>query len=484
MSSSADAPGSLGPGPEGGQEGQDAHPGGSGDDTVGPRARRRRRLVRNVTVLAVAAAAVAGVIVAVTGNPAPAPASPGRGTAGGGTAGGGAARPAMLADEAAATVVVVKTSGSITGGPVLSLDGQLWMVELSQATGQPMLAVVNPVSYVVSTHPLPATLGGLSVRYTGAEAFDALGQLWLGAEAAPPGQPPTGILVRYTPGTGASAQFSLGGNCSDESTVPPPALYAASDRGVWLECAASQDSGGTFIARLDKNGAFTVPAVMNTLSRALEGTRLRDDIADLPQATIGPLVPDAAGDMWGMTKDGVVQVTAAGTEMFIPTGPDAIELQTQAQATVGPLQLTGNGAADSVVGGVEGLGECRAAGARAGQAQECAVSVDSFGDVTMLATAPDYDNHAGDATAHPAGMDASGDVWFIVDGTAGGSAPQGQYFFEVNSGGGTRVIPFSVPGDALPVPAGQAPVITMNGAAWTRDPASGPGTLVEVMPKN
>ena len=76
------------------------------------------------------------------------------------------------------------------------------------------------------------------------------------------------------------------------------------------------------------------------------------------------------------------------------------------------------------------------------------------------------------------------DVWFIVDGTAGGSAPQGQYFFEVNSGGGTRVIPFSVPGDALPVPAGQAPVITMNGAVWTRDPASGPGTLVEVMPKN
>ena len=435
--------------------------------------------MRNVTVLAVAAAAVAGVIVAVTGNPAPAPASPG-----GGAAGGGAARPAMLADEAAATVAVVKTSGSITGGPVLSLDGQLWMVELSQATGQPMLAVVNPVSYVVSTHPLPASLGGLSVRYTGAEAFDALGQLWLGAEAAPPGQPPTGILVRYTPGTGASAQFSLGGNCSDESTVPPPALYAASDRGVWLECAASQDSGGTFIARLDKNGAFTVPAVMNTLSRALQGTRLRDDIADLPQATIGPLVPDAAGDMWGMTKDGVVQVTAAGTEMFIPTGPDAIELQTQAQATVGPLQLTGNGAADSVVGGVEGLGECRAAGARAGQTQECAVSVDSFGDVTMLATAPDYDNHAGDATAHPAGMDASGDVWFIVDGTAGGSAPQGQYFFEVNSGGGTRVIPFSVPGDALPVPAGQAPVITMNGAVWTRDPASGPGTLVEVMPKN
>jgi hypothetical protein len=471
MSSSADAPGRIVPGPEGGQEGQAAHPGESGDEAARSRT-RRRRLVRNVTVLAVVAAAVAGVIVAITGNSGPA------------GPGGGAARPAMLADEAAATVAVVKTSGSITGGPVLSLDGQLWMVELSQATGQPVLAVVNPVSYAVSTHPLPASLGGLPVRYTGAEAFDALGQLWLGAETAPSGQPPTGILVRYTPGTGASAQFSLGGNCGDEPTAQPAALFTASDGGVWVECAASQDSEGTFIARLNKNGVFTVPAVMNTLSRALQGTRLRDDIAGLPQAAIGPLVPDATGDMWGTTTGGLVQVTAAGTEMFIPTGPDAIELQTQAQATVGPLQLAGNAAADSVVGFVEGLGECRAGGARAGQAQECAVSVDSFGDVTMLAAAPDYDSHAGDATAHPAGLDASGDVWFIVDGTAGGSAPQGQYFFEANSGGGSRIVPFSVPGDALPVPAGQAPVITMNGAVWTTDPASGPGTLVEVMPKN
>jgi hypothetical protein len=466
------------PGPEGGQEGQAADPGGSGEAVAGSRT-RRRRLVRNVTVLAVAAAAVAGVIVAFTGNPAPAPASPGAGAAG-----GGAARPAVLADEAAATVAVVKTSGSITGGPVLSLDGQLWMVELSQATGQPVLAAVNPVSYAVSTHPLPTSLGGLSVRYTGAEAFDALGQLWLGAEAAPSGQPPTGILVRYTPGTSASAQFSLGGNCSDESTAQPAALFTASDGGVWVECAASQDSGATFIARLNKNGAFTVPAVVNTSSRALQGTRLWDQIADLTHATIGPLVPDATGDMWGMTAGGLVQVTAAGTEMFIPTGPDATELQTQAQATVGSLQLAGNGAADSVVGFVEGLGECRAGSAQAGQAQECAVSVDSFGDVTMLAAAPDYDSHAGDATAHPAGMDASGDVWFIVDGTAGGEAPQGQYFFEANSGGGSRIIPFSVPGEALPVPVAQAPVITMNGAVWTTDPAAGPGTLVEVMPKN
>ena len=103
----------------------------------------------------------------------------------------------MLASEAAATVAVVKTSGSITGGPVLGRDGQLWMVEASQATGQPMLAAVNPASYAVSTYPLPASLGALSLRYTGAEAFDNVGQLWLGAEAAPAGQQPTGMLVRY-----------------------------------------------------------------------------------------------------------------------------------------------------------------------------------------------------------------------------------------------------------------------------------------------
>lgn len=474
MSSSADAPGRSGPGPEGGQEGQAAHPGGSGAAAGGSRT-RRRRLVRNVTVLAVAAAAVAGVIVAVTGNPAPAPASPG-----GGTGGGGAARPAVLANEAAATVAVVKTGGSITGGPVLSPDGQLWLVELSQATGRPVLAVVNPVSYAVAVHPLPASLAGLSVRYTGAEAFDALGQLWLGAEAAPSGQPPAGILVRYTPGTGASAQFSLGGNCSDQSTAQPAQLHTASDGGVWVECAASQGSGGTFMARLSKNGVFTVPAVMNTLSRALQGTRLWNEIADLPQAKVGPLVPAVGGAMWGTTAGGFVQITATGTETFTPTGPDAVELETQAQATVGPLQLVGNGATASV----EGLGECRAAGAPAGQARECAVALDSSGNLAVIAAAPDTDGHAGNAVVHPAGVDASGDVWFIVDGTAGGKAPQGQYFFEANSGGGTRIIPFSVPGDALPVPVAQAPVITVNGAVWTADPESGPGALVEVMPKN
>ena len=479
MSSSADAPGVVLPGPEGGQEGQAAQPGGRGADAAGART-RRRRLVRNVTVLAVVAAAVAGVIVAFTGNPAPAPA----GAAGGGTTGGGTARPAVVADEAAATVAVVKTSGSITGGPVLGKDGQLWLVELTKATGQPMLAAVDPVSYAVSTYQLPASLGGLAVRYTGAEAFDALGQAWLGAEAAPAGQQPTGILVRYTPGTGAVAQFSLGGNCSDDPAVPPAQLYTASDGGVWVECAASENSAATFVARLDKNAVFTVPTIVNTLNRNLLGTSLGDEIEGLPQAAIGPLVPDASGLMWGLTTGGVVQFTALGTETFIQAGPDAVDLQTQAPATVGPLQLTGNGAAGPDAGSVGGLGACRVSGPAAGQAQECAVSLDSFGDLTVLAAAPDYDAHVGSATVHPAGMDASGDVWFIVDGKAGGEAPPGQYFFEVNPGGGTRVVPFSVPGDALPVPAAQAPVITMDGAVWTVDPESGPGTLVQVMPKN
>jgi hypothetical protein len=475
MSSSADAPGAVLPGPGGGQEGQAAQPGGSGAAA----GTRHRRLVRNVAVLAVVAAAVAGVIVAVTGNPAPAPA----GATGAGTAGVGAARP-VLADEAAATVAVVKTSGSITGGPVLGKDGQLWLVELSEATGQPMLAAVDPVSYAVSTYRLPSSLGGLPVRYTGAEAFDALGQLWLGAKSAPAGQPPAGILVRYTLGTGAVAQFSLGGNCSDDPAKPPAQLYSASDGGVWVECAASEDSAATFVARLDKNAVFTVPAIMNTLNRNLLGTSLGDEIEGLPQAAIGPLVPDASGLMWGMTAGGVIQFAAAGTETFIQAGPDAVELQTQAPATVGPLQLAGNGAAGPDAGSVGGLGECRVSGAPAGRAQECVVSIDSFGDLTMLAAAPDNDGQAGHPTVHPAGMDASGDVWFIVDGTAGGQAPQGQYFFEANPGGGSRIVPFSVPGDALPVPVAQAPVITMNGAVWTADPESGPGTLVEVMPKN
>ena len=186
------------------------------------------------------------------------------------------AGPALLANEAAATVAVVKTSGSITGGPVLGQDGQLWLVETSQATGQPMLAVVNPATYAVSTHPLPASLDGSPCDTPARRRSTTWGSCWLGAKAAPAGQQPTGILVRYLPGSGAITQFSLAGTCSDDPTAQPAQLFTASDGGVWVECAASQDSGATFIVRLQRNGVFTQPAVMNTLNRALQGTRLRD----------------------------------------------------------------------------------------------------------------------------------------------------------------------------------------------------------------
>lgn len=459
---------------EDGQEGgQEPHPGGSGDEAVSSRI-RHRRLVSSVTALAVVAAVVIGLIVAFTGN-----STTGNSTPAPAATGGGAAGPAVVANEAAATVAVVTTGGSISGGPLLGRDGQLWLVELNRATHQPMLAVVNPTTYAVSTRLLPASLGGLALQYTGAEAFDGVGQLWLGAKAAPAGQQPTGILVRYIPGSGATALFSLGGNCSDDSTAQPAQLFTASDGGVWVECA-SADSGATFIARLSRNGAFTQPYLLNYLNRALQGTRLWDDIADLPQAMIGPLVPAADGTMWGITTDGFVELTAAGAEQFTHAGPDATDLETQAADRAFNLQLVGNGLSPSV----DGLGECRPAGARAGQGQECAVTVNSVGGKTVLAAVPDYDGHAGNTIVHPAGMDQSGDVWFIVDGKAGGKAPAGQYFFEVTAGAGTRLIPFSVPRDALPIPVVRAPVITPNGAVWTADPESGPGALVEVMPKN
>ncbi len=529
-SSAADAPGRVAPDDEraapSGEagDGQAAHPEGGGDDAVSSRTRPRRqghrRLVTSVTAVAVAAAVVAGVIVAFTGNSAPAPARPA--TAGGTAAAAAAARPAALADEAAATVAVVRTGGSITGGPVSSKDGQLWLVENSQATGRPMLTVVNPATFAVSTHPLPSSLDGVSLRYTGAEAFDNVGQLWLGAQTVPSGQATTGVLVRYLPGTGAFAQFSLAGTCSGDPGEPPAQLFTASDGGVWVECAASADSGATAIVRLSRDGTFTQPVIVSYLNGTLPDTRLRNQIADLPQAKIGPLVPAAAGAMWGMTADGFVQVTAAGTETFIPADQAAIEMATQAIVLAQASQLVGNSAA----GSVEGLGECRALSAPAGQARECVVSVDSAdptvsaspvgsagptvsaspvgsagptssaapvgsadvvtpaGDETVVGALPGDDGRVGAAIVHPAAMDASGDVWFIIDGTAGGRAPGGQYFFEVTSGGGTRIVPFSVPHDALPLPVGQAPVISQNGAVWTADPEWGPGALVAVMPKN
>ena len=473
MPSSADAPGSVLPGPEGGQEvGQGAPAGESGDGAAGPRS-RPRHLVRNVTALAFAAAVAAGVIVAVASHSAPAPAGA---TTSAGAAGGAAARPAVLANEAAATVAVVKTSGSITGGPVVGRDGRLWMVEASQATGQPVLAAVSPVTYAVSAYPLRASLGSLSFRYTGAEAFDNVGQLWLGATVTPAGQQPTAALVRYVPGTGDFVWFSLTGVCGSD---PAAQLSTASDGGVWVECP-SPDSAATSIVRLQRNGAFIQPSVVNPLNRNLLGTSLWNEIVNLPQAKIGPLVPVVGGGMWGMTAGGFVQVTAAGAETFTEASPGATELATQDYLQAQAFQIAGNSQALTV----GGVGECRPAGGPASQARECAVSVDAGGGLTMLAEAPDYDGHAGNPGVHPAGMDASGDLWFLVDGTAGGQAHSGQYFFEVTIGGGTRIVPFSVPGDALPVPVVQAPVITQDGGVWTVDPEAGPGALVEVRPRN
>src|SRR5580692_9644507 len=107
--SAADAPGRVMPGSEGGQEGGEAaRPGESGDEAVSSRI-RHPRLVSSVTALVVVAAAVIGVIIAFAGNSAPRPA--------GTDTGGETAGHAVVANEAAATVAVVTTGGSITGGP-------------------------------------------------------------------------------------------------------------------------------------------------------------------------------------------------------------------------------------------------------------------------------------------------------------------------------------------------------------------------------
>ena len=466
MPSSADAPGSVLPEPESGPgDGQAAPAVGSEDAAVSSRI-RRRRLVRNATVIAAAAAVAAGLIVAVVGNSAPAPSA-------------AAARPALLAHEAAADVAVVKTSGSVIGGPVLSKDGQLWLVEASRATGQPVLAVVNPATYAVATHPLPASLNGLSLRYTGAAAFDNVGQLWLGATTAAAGQPPTGMLVRYLLDTGAITHYPLAGTCSEDPAAQPAQLFTASDGGVWVECT-SPDSAATAIVRLQRDGTFIQPYIVNSLNRNLLGTSLWSEIANLPQATIGPLAPVVGGTMWGMTAGGFVQITALGAETFTPASLDATELTTQAILRAQVFQLAGH-SQSLTVGGV---GTCRPVDAPDSQARECAISVDSGGGETVLAAAPDYDGQVGSANVHPAGLDASGDLWFLVDGPAGGQAPAGQYFFEATSGGGSRIVPFSVPGDARPIPVVQAPVITRDGAVWTVAPEAGPGALVEVMPKS
>ena len=59
-------------------------------------------------------------------------------------------------------------------------------------------------------------------------------------------------------------------------------------------------------------------------------------------------------------------------------------------------------------------------------------------------------------------------------GTMGGTPKEVQYYFGVSSGGATTAVPFTVPGDAAPLPTdGESTAMTSDGGLWMVDTAAG-----------
>jgi serine/threonine protein kinase len=424
--------------------------------------RRLRRLSRPRMALAVTAAAgvvVAAVLLLPHGHPAPASHHSGNG--------GG---PAATANEAKARVTVVATGSTILGGPLLGPDGRLWVVATSPATGKPILQAVNPTTYAVSSYPLPSSLGGSAVTYSGAAAFDGAGHLWLGAGLADGQIEPAHILLRYTPGSGTLDRFAEDSGCATNPGSPDE-LFSASDGAVWDVCAANILGGGAFYFRLSPDGAITNVQIVNN---AQPGSTLYLANEQLPSTgLLGPLAPGPGGTMWGIPG------TFAGSSTFIQLAAGGQETQVEAPGPTIPIQLVGNGTTSTI----ESVGTCIVNDAQGEHDRQCVSVVNPDGTETEIAEVLDYDGY-NDHLVHWAVMDRSGDVWVIIVRTPAGQPPNGQYYLEVSPGGATKVFPFTVPGDSGWIPVSLAPpVITANGGLWTQDAASRyKGALVEVVP--
>ncbi|HEY6787916.1 MAG TPA: hypothetical protein VI365_11450 [Trebonia sp.] len=69
-------------------------------------------------------------------------------------------------------------------------------------------------------------------------------------------------------------------------------------------------------------------------------------------------------------------------------------------------------------------------------------------------------------------MDSHGNTWLWTGGTAGGAAPDGQYYGEVALGGAMTIHPFKLPpgfadSEFVPVSGFVPPVLTSNNTLWT-----------------
>ncbi|HEV2633904.1 MAG TPA: cell wall-binding repeat-containing protein [Actinocrinis sp.] len=396
---------------------------------------------------------------------------------------GSTAKPGIL-NEDAAKVVVVPTDGAGVSPPMLGVDGRVWVVAADPKTKATELQAVDPDTYAISTYPLTYAVSGGTVNYGGSAAIDGAGHVWLTAQLEV-GSTVSDVLLRYTPGSGSMVKYAPNESCANGANSGTGELYSASDGAVWYVCTNSviNASGGALIERYSSDGAGTV---MKPVVDAPLGTLLSLAEEELPgQGVLGPLVAGSGGTMWAISGDfggagGILELDSGGQERLLANS-----------LSTGGIALAGSG-----IGAVVDVDSCRSYGAQGATEQQCYNVINPDGSATRLAVGPDYDGYNDHQVEVPA-MDPEGDVWDMMTGKADGDAPGGQYYLDVDSGGGTTVYPFIVPGFSGPIGVvSGAPAITLDGGLWTEstvgDVGSGvvggqrslvSGNLVEVVPQ-
>ena len=306
-------------------------------------------------------------------------------------------------------------------GAVRGPGGQIWQIAMmppefqGSPTGSQALDEVNPTSGVVNYWaPLPPYVGSKTTLLAydhGAPAFDGTGKAWMIATATTFAGAQSNYLVRYTPGPSKSAFYKLPAACSG-----PHDITAAGDGSVWLACNSAK------AIRVAESGAMKTFALSHV-------------------ATLASLAAGASGSMWAVGENsshspiGLVRLTSGGREAYYST-PRGI-----------------------VARGVAGDGKGRVIETASCGSTVCFESVSSSGRLSHVGTAP------GRVTGSSGpSMDASGNVWLLVHGSA---FKTGQYFLRLTSGNKTQAYSFSLPdcGGALLSIAGN-PAGSADGSVW------------------
>jgi hypothetical protein len=333
----------------------------------------------------------------------------------------GAASAAAHATFTPKTGFSVYQSYGTQQGAVRGPGGRIWLIAMmppqwqGNPSGSQALDAVNPTTGVVNYYaPLPPSVGSKTTLLAyddGAPAFDGSGNAWMVATATTFSGARSHYLVRYTPGPSTSHTYLLPASCAAGG------ITKAGDGSVWVNCGKNKVIRVTAAA---KSRTFTLSRV----------------------SSVGHFAAGPSGSMWAVGYNaahaaiGLVRITSGGGEAYYAT-PRGIT----------PRGLAGDGSSRVI--------ETATCGARV-----CLESVSTSGKLSHVGTVP------GTVRANwGPSMDASGNVWLLVDGSA---AKAGQQFFlRLTSGNKTQTYAFAVPrcGGTLLTAAGN-PAGSADGSAW------------------